>query len=583
MPAATPHSPLPTPPEPPVKAVTPTLLRRTLRYGRAPAAAVLACSAAGAAAAVAFPLVLARTVDALLAGEGAGRWAALCALLVAGEVALDALAAWAGGAGSARTTAWLRRLTGDRFLVAAGGAAAGTPGGLATRLTVNALDAGTAPVAAAGAVASVLVPLGGLAGLFVLDVWAGAAFLAGLPLLLLVLRTSVRDGAGALAAYQEAQAQVAGRLAETLGGARTIAAAGTEERERERVLAPLGGLVAAGRRTWRVQGRAAGSAGLLMPLLTAGVLAVAGLRLTGGHLTAGELLAVARYTVLAAGAGAVVGALNGWVRARAATDRLAAVTELRQTAYGTDAPPPGGNGTLELRGVRVVRDGRTLLDGVDLVVDGGSTAAVVGASGAGKSLLAAVAGRLEEPDAGTVLLDGVDLRALGEGALRREVTYAFARPVLLGGSVGAAIGAGAWEAGEEEVRAAARAAGADPFVRRLPDGYGTALRDAPLSGGERQRLGLARAFAHTGRLLILDDATSSLDSVTERLVTRALTEDVRPCTRLVVAHRVAVAARADVVVWLEAGRVRAVRPHARLWREAAYRAVFAAGGGEAGR
>ncbi|MEV1007572.1 ABC transporter ATP-binding protein [Streptomyces sp. NPDC049881] len=556
-----------------MKAHTPTLLRRTLRYGRAPAAAVLACSAAGAAAAVVFPLVLARTVDALLAGEDAGRWAALCALLVAGEVALDALAAWAGGAGSARTTAWLRRLTGDRFL----GAAEGTPGGLATRLTVNALDAGTAPVAAAGAVASVLVPLGGLAGLFVLDVWAGVAFLAGLPLLLLVLRTSVRDGAGALAAYQEAQAQVAGRLAETLAGARTIAAAGTEERERERVLAPLGGLVTAGRRTWRVQGRAAGSAGLLMPLLTAGVLAVAGLRLTGGHLTAGELLAVARYTVLAAGAGAVVGALNGWVRARAATDRLAAVAELRQTAYGTDTPPPGGNGTLELRGIRVVRDGRALLDGVDLVVDGGLTAAVVGASGAGKSLLAAVAGRLEEPDAGAVLLDGVDLRALGEGPLRREVTYAFARPVLLGGSVGAAIGAGAWEAGEEAVRAAARAAGADPFVRRLPDGYGTALRDAPLSGGERQRLGLARAFAHTGRLLILDDATSSLDSVTERLVTRALTEDVRPCTRLVVAHRVAVAARADVVVWLEAGRVRAVGPHARLWREAAYRAVFAAG------
>ncbi|WP_052851313.1 ATP-binding cassette domain-containing protein [Streptomyces avicenniae] len=555
----------------------PRLLRQALRHGRGPAAVVLVCSAAGAAAAVAFPLALARALDALLAGEGTGRWAALCALLVAAEVTLDATAAWAGGAGNARTTAWLRRLTADRFL----GAADDRPGGLATRLTVNSLDAGTAPVATAAALASVLVPLGGLAGLFLLDPWAGAAFLAGLPPLLLILRVSVRDGAGALHAYQEAQGQVAGRLAETLAGARTIAAAGTEERERARVLAPLAALLAAGRRTWRVQGRAAGGAGLLMPLLTAGVLAVAGLRLSGGHLTAGELLAVARYTVLAAGAGAVVGALNGWLRARAAVARLAAVTDARQTAYGTAAPPPGGNGTLELRGVRVVRDGEALLDGVDLLLPGGTTAAVVGPSGAGKSLLAAVAGRLTDPDAGTVLLDGLDLRALDAAALRREVTYAFARPVLLGATVGAAIGSGAWPPPDGAVRAAALAAGADPFVRRLPQGYDTPLRDAPLSGGERQRLGLARAFAHTGRLLILDDATSSLDTVTERLVTRALTESVRPCTRLVVAHRVAVAARADVVVWLEAGRVRAVAPHARLWRETAYRAVFAVGGGEA--
>lgn len=125
--------------------------------------------------------------------------------------------------------------------------------------------------------------------------------------------------------------------------------------------------------------------------------------------------------------------------------------------------------------------------------------------------------------------------------------------------------------------AAARAAGADLFVRRLPHAYGTHLADAPMSGGEVQRLGLARAFAHAGRLLVLDDATSSLDTVTAREVERALAREIRPGTRIVVAHRLSSAARADLVVWLEDGRVRATGTHEELWRhEPAYRAVFGA-------
>ncbi|MGW0898784.1 ATP-binding cassette domain-containing protein, partial [Streptomyces goshikiensis] len=161
---------------------------------------------------------------------------------------------------------------------------------------------------------------------------------------------------------------------------------------------------------------------------------------------------------------------------------------------------------------------------------------------------------------------------------RREVGHAFERPALFGEGVAAAIAFGSGPApAPESVRAAARAAGADAFVRRLPQGYDTALADAPLSGGELQRLGLARAFCRAGRLLILDDATSSLDTLTAREVERALAHDVRPGTRLVVAHRISSASRADLVVWLDAGRVRATGPHAQLWRDPAYRAVFGAG------
>ncbi|WP_031054702.1 ATP-binding cassette domain-containing protein, partial [Streptomyces sp. NRRL WC-3774] len=197
-----------------------------------------------------------------------------------------------------------------------------------------------------------------------------------------------------------------------------------------------------------------------------------------------------------------------------------------------------------------LRGPRAVLDGVDLVVPGGTTLAVVGRSGAGKSLLAALAGRLAEPDAGEVLLDGVPLRELTHDALRRSIGYAFERPALLGGTVEEEIGLALPSRSPAQVREAARTAHADDFVRRLPEGYDTLVADAPRSGGESQRLGLARAFAHGGRLLILDDALSSLDTVTEARIAEALVSGGARGTRLLVAHRAATAARADAVAWL---------------------------------
>jgi ATP-binding cassette subfamily B protein len=108
----------------------------------------------------------------------------------------------------------------------------------------------------------------------------------------------------------------------------------------------------------------------------------------------------------------------------------------------------------------------------------------------------------------------------------------------------------------------------------MPDGYGTHLADAPMSGGEAQRIGIARAFAHAGRVLILDDVAASLDTVTEHEITEVLTNELRDRTRIVVAHRASTAARADLVVWLERGQVRAVAPHRELWTDPAYRALF---------
>ncbi|MEU2154978.1 ABC transporter ATP-binding protein [Streptomyces sp. NPDC019396] len=578
---------------------TPGVARRLLSgAARASALRLVAIAAAGivsAGTAIALPAVLGHTLDLLLDGAAntgaAGVWLALCAALIVADMLSDSASALLTGTVTARSAAWIRGRA-LRHLLAVGPRGAGrfSPGDLVTRLTGNVTEAAVAPATVASAVPALALPLGGLVALLLIDVWTAVAFLAGAPVLVLLLRAFTRDTSDAVTRYQRVQGDIAARLVEALGGARTVAAAGTQEWERARVLAPLPELGLRGRQVWRVYGTAVARGAVLVPLLETGVLAVGGLRLAAGELTVGELLAVFRYASLAAGIGAVVGQLAALIRSRAAARRTAALLAVPAMTYGTRQLPEHGPGRLEFREVTVVREGRSVLRDVDLVVPGGATLAVVGRSGAGKTVLAELAGRLADPDGGTVLLDGIPLSELERGALRREVGYAFERPALFGATVHEALAFGPYEPGEPAVTAAARAAGADPFVRRLPAGYATPLSDAPLSGGEAQRLGLARAFAHAGRLLVLDDATSSLDSVTERQVVRALLHDVRAGTRVVIAHRASSAARADLVAWLDDGRIRGVGPHAALWRLPEYRAVFAAetgvgdggGGGECG-
>ncbi|MFE9661038.1 ABC transporter transmembrane domain-containing protein [Streptomyces sp. NPDC005955] len=547
---------------------------------RPPLAVVLLCSLGGALAALALPAVLGHALDRLL-DSGRVPWPALllAAALTATEVLLDSTVAVVGGSTTARYAARLRIDILDRVLRAEPHRVREFPAGdLTTRLTANAAEAAAVPVTLATAAGTVLLPLGGVLCLFLIDPWTGLALVTGLPLFVLLLRALVRDTASAATDYQREQAAIAARLTETIDGIDTVRAAGTAEHERARALEPLRRLARHGRRTWRVQGRAAAGAGALLPLLTLLVLAVGGLRLAHGALSTGDLLAVARYAVLAVGLGALTGALAAVSRGRAAATRLTALRDLPAPPHRGLALPPGGAGELRLHGVGIVRDGRPLLDGVDLVVPGGTTVAVVGPSGAGKSLLAALAGRLLDPDTGTVTLDGVPLDGVDPCALRTEIAFAFARPALLGPTVAAAIAFGT-EPGPDahRVRTAARAAAADGFIGLLPQRYDTPLDQAPLSGGERQRLGLARAFARRGRLLILDDATSSLDTATERLVQRALAGESGHRTRIVVAHRISSAAAADRVLWLDGGRVRAHGRHTELWRDPAYRAVFRPG------
>ncbi|MFG2722029.1 ABC transporter ATP-binding protein [Streptomyces sp. NPDC048416] len=543
------------------------LLRETVRQSAGPGTLILLLSCASAGAGLALPAALGRALDLVLGGRQtqAGPWIALCVALTVLAVLVGALESAVTATATARSAAWLRRRVLGHVLDA-GTQQVCSEGELVARIAGNAAQGATVPVSLAGALAAILTPVGGLVALALTDWPTALVVLAGMPLFALLLKVFVRGSGASSAGYLRTQGEIAGRLLEAVRGARTIAAAGHPERDTERVLAPLPELSRQGHRMWEVLGRSTAQAAVLLPLLQLAVLAVAGLRVAHGDVSVGGLLAAWRYAALATGTGALVGMANTLTRGRTALARLQDVLGAPRTTYGSAQLPPG-TGELILRDVV-----HGPLRGVDLTIPGGSVVAVVGRSGSGKSALAAVAGRLADPESGTVALDGVPLPRLARAELRRAVGYAFARPALLGGTVGATIAYGADDPGAAAVRAAARTACADDFIRRMPAGYDTPCADAPLSGGEHQRLGLARAFAHQGRLLILDDATSSLDSATELKVSKALLHGGG--THLIIALRASTAARADLVVWLEDGRPRAVAPHRELTRLADYRAVF---------
>jgi ATP-binding cassette, subfamily B, bacterial len=527
---------------------------------------------AGTLSTLALPVVLGRAVDAVVAGsDGTFRWLALAAGLIAIGVVVDLVDVFAATACVAGTTAWLRdRLVRHVLAIGPQRAARFDTGDLVSRVSSNAADAAHAGPSLVTAGTAVLPPLGSLLLLAYLDVWLAVAFLAGVGLVALVLRAFTKRTTEAVTSYQRVQGRIAARLAESLTGARTIAAAGTIDLEQRRVLAPLPDLCAKGLRTWRVLSRSVAQAAVVGPLVLVAVLATGGIALVHGRISAGELFAASQYAVIGAGLGGLTGLFGRLARARAGARRAAEVLTVEPLGYGDRELPPGP-GRLEFRSVTARATETVLLADVDLVVPGGATVAIVGHSGAGKSTLAALAARLRDPDTGQVLLDGVPLARLRHDALRAAAGCAFERPVLVGATVADAIGLGM---DMDLVTTAARATHAHEFVTRLPDGYHTPLAEAPMSGGEAQRLGLARAW-HAQRLLVLDDATSSLDMVTEMQISQTLTNGAcRRVTRLIVTHRLATAARADLVAWLDGGRLRAFGPHEQLWDIPGYRQVF---------
>ncbi|HEX5740837.1 MAG TPA: ABC transporter ATP-binding protein [Pilimelia sp.] len=528
---------------------------------------LLACGIAQVAADLALPTVLGRCVDALVARGPVTGWLITACLLVVAVVVAEQVQILVVGAVVAGRAADLRRRLVRHLLALGPQRARFSAGDLVSRVGVGAADAAHAGPAAVATAVAVLPPLGSVVLLAFIDIRLGVAFLAGIALVGVVLVLFTRRTTEVSSAYQRVQGEIAARLTEALAGIRTIAAAGTEHRERRRILDPLPRLRREGELTWRMLARAGAQTTLLVPLTQVAVLATAGIAVAQGRLTAGELFAASQYALLGAGLGGLAGELATLSRARAGALRVGEVQAVTPARRG-ERDLPGGPGGVELRGVSLRLGDRTVLHPLSVQVPGGSCLAVVGLSGSGKSRLLDIIACLVAPDTGAVLLDGVPVDELSPAALRRAVGYAFDRPVLVGAPVGDAVGLGA---PPPKVRQLARSVRADDFIDRLPGGYDTPLDEAPLSGGEAQRLGLARAV-RAERLLLLDDATSHLDVITEAQVERMLRRSGR--TRIVVTHRVGAAARADQVLWLDRGRVRGQGSHRQLWRDPDYRAVF---------
>jgi ATP-binding cassette subfamily B protein len=504
----------------------------------------------------------------------------LAALLAAGalaQLAGDLAEIWA----TTRINVSLRRSLLRRvFALGIPGTRRYSDGDLVTRLTANSITAAEGVPMVVQVVVAIATSAGGLLALWLIDWWLAVVFLACMLPAVLLLRRLMGQVTSAYNDYLQHLSAIAGRLTDALLGSRTIRASGTLRQESARVLAPLPDLARAGMSAWDIQRAASWKVGLVVTASRVLVLVVGGISLAEHRISAGGFLASSLYLSLALGLVFQADTVLRIGHARANAARVSEVLddEPPRWADGPERPDrrPTGPGALSFRGVSFRTGDRPILDGVDLDLPAGASIALVGRSCAGKTTLALLAGGLLRPDEGSVLLDGIPLHAFDPEEVHAAVSYAFDRPVLLGGTLRQALTYGRPGISEQAVEDAARLAQAHDFISRLPEGFDTPLAGTAFSGGELQRLGIARAVAHGGRVFVLDDATSSLDTVTEARVTQALTEGLGGRTRLVVAHRATTAARADLVAWLDEGRIRVVAPHAALWRaDPVYRAVFA--------
>ena len=325
--------------------------------------------------------------------------------------------------------------------------------------------------------------------------------------------------------------------------------------------------------------------GFLPQLGLAGVVLIGGHQAIEGTISVGDFVAFYGYVLMLTGPMRMLGvALGMSQRAVASGNRIFEILDREpRLTSPPDAPAlPEGGGRVQLRGVSFAYEGADpILRDIDLDVAAGSTVAIVGGTGSGKTTLVSLIPRLYDPTEGSVLVDGADVRDIDLASLRHEIALVSDDAFLFSATLRDNIAYADPDATDEQVKDAARRAGLAEVVAELPDGYGTLVgeRGLTLSGGQRQRVAIARALLAEPRILILDDATSSVDASTESRIKDALREVMEGRTTFVIAHRLSTIALADEIVVLDGSRIAARGGHeqlveaSELYREIAQRGL----------
>jgi ATP-binding cassette, subfamily B, bacterial len=410
-------------------------------------------------------------------------------------------------------------------------------------------------------ITAVLTLLGTSVLLVALDVRLGLMCLVAFPILVVLAAWFRTESAKTYREVRESAALVIVQFVETMTGIKAVQAYRREPRNQQIFSDIADRYRAINEKTFRLLAIFMPAVKLVGNLTTGVVLLYGGWRVLHGHMTIGTLAAFLLYLrMFFEPMQDITQFFNTFQSASSALEKLAGVLAERPGI----ADPPGPVALGSVRGVVAFDDvrfsypsGRPVLPGLNLTVPAGQTVALVGTTGAGKTTIAKLIARFYDPTSGSVTLDGIDLRDLAQTDLRRHVVMVTQENFMFEGTVADNIRFGRPDATDAQVREAAAAVGADAFIASLPDGYDTdvAKRGGRLSAGQRQLVAFGRAFLADPAVLILDEATSSLDIPSERMVQRALETVLADRTALVIAHRLSTVEVADRVLVLDHGEI----------------------------
>ncbi|TPG47029.1 ATP-binding cassette domain-containing protein [Sphingomonas glacialis] len=448
------------------------------------------------------------------------------------------------------------------------------PSEVASRLTSDtALIENAVGTTVSVALRNGLTGIGGVILLFVFAPKMALSIVIGVPLIILPIMLLSRRVRSQSRASQDRIADIGAMAVETFSAMKIVQAFGQEAREEARFTDAVDRSLAAAKR--RIATRAIMTAlvmGLLFGAVTLLMWSTVG-DVAAGRLSAGSLAGFLVTATLVTGSfGSLTEVYGDLLRASGAAERLsellAEVPEIRAPARPVTLPVPP-RGTLEFDHVEFRYPSRrdvAALEDFTLSVSPGETVAIVGPSGAGKTTLFQLIQRFYDPEAGSVRIDGVDLRTADPAEVRARIAMVPQETVIFGASARDNLRYGRWDAQDDALWAAAEAANAAEFLHKLPDGLDTFLGEggARLSGGQRQRLAIARALLRDAPILLLDEATSALDAESERLVQEALERLMAERTTLVIAHRLATVRAAQRIIVMRDGRIVEQGSHASL-------------------